>query len=83
MFGFTERQADSILTLQLYRLTNLEITSLQKELDDIIKKIAVLRGILESDKKLVTLIKKELLEIREKYGIDRRSEIQSESYNFV
>ncbi|GAA0398467.1 DNA gyrase subunit A [Paenibacillus motobuensis] len=78
MFGFTERQADSILTLQLYRLTNLEITSLQKELDDIIKKIAVLRGILESDKKLVTLIKKELLEIREKYGIDRRSEIQSE-----
>lgn len=78
MFGFTERQADSILTLQLYRLTNLEITSLQKELDDIIKKIAVLRGILESDKKLVALIKKELLEIREKYGIDRRSEIQSE-----
>ncbi|AZS14906.1 DNA gyrase subunit A [Paenibacillus lutimineralis] len=78
MFGFTERQADSILTLQLYRLTNLEITSLQKELDDIIKKITVLRGILESDKKLVALIKKELLEIREKYGIDRRSEIQSE-----
>jgi len=78
MFGFTERQADSILTLQLYRLTNLEITSLQKELDDIIKKIAVLRAILESDKKLVALIKKELLEIREKYGIDRRSEIQSE-----
>ncbi|NWL87202.1 MULTISPECIES: DNA gyrase subunit A [unclassified Paenibacillus] len=78
MFGFTERQADSILTLQLYRLTNLEITSLQKELDDITKKIAVLRGILESDKKLVALIKKELLEIREKYGIDRRSEIQSE-----
>ncbi|HEY4390196.1 MAG TPA: DNA gyrase subunit A [Paenibacillus sp.] len=78
MFGFTERQADSILTLQLYRLTNLEITSLQKELDEIVKKIAVLRGILESDKKLVALIKKELLEIREKYGIDRRSEIQSE-----
>lgn len=77
MFGFTERQADSILTLQLYRLTNLEITSLQKELDDIIKKIAVLRGILESDKKLVALIKKELLEIRDKYGIDRRCEIQS------
>lgn len=77
MFGFTERQADSILTLQLYRLTNLEINSLQKELDDIIKKIAVLRGILESDKKLVALIKKELLEIRDKYGIDRRCEIQS------
>ncbi|MCM3698019.1 DNA gyrase subunit A [Paenibacillus macerans] len=78
MFGFTERQADAILTLQLYRLTNLEITSLQKELDEIQKKITVLRGILESDKKLVALIKKELLEIREKYGIDRRSVIQDE-----
>lgn len=78
MFGFTERQADSILSLQLYRLTNLEITSLQKELEDIQKKIAVLRGILESDKKLVALIKKEITEIREKYGIDRRSEIQGE-----
>lgn len=78
MFGFTERQADSILTLQLYRLTNLEITSLQKELDDILKKITVLRGILDSDKKLVAVIKKELLEIREKYGIDRRSQIQGE-----
>ena len=33
-FGFTERQADAILTLQLYRLTNLEITSLEKELDE-------------------------------------------------
>lgn len=78
MFGFTERQADSILSLQLYRLTNLEITSLQKELEDIQKKISVLRGILESDKKLVALIKKEITEIRDKYGIDRRSEIQGE-----
>lgn len=38
MFGFSERQADSILTLQLYRLTNLEITTLEKELGDIQKK---------------------------------------------
>ncbi|MDU0328981.1 DNA gyrase subunit A [Paenibacillus sp. 3LSP] len=78
MFGFTERQADAILTMQLYRLTNLEITTLQKELEDIQKKITVLRGILESDKKLIALIKKELLEIRDKYGIDRRSHIQDE-----
>ncbi|MNK06052.1 DNA topoisomerase 4 subunit A [compost metagenome] len=78
MFGFTERQADAILTLQLYRLTNLEITSLQKDLDDLQKKINSLRAILESDKKLTNVIKKELLEIREKYGIDRRSEIQGE-----
>ncbi|MEC0306859.1 DNA topoisomerase 4 subunit A [Paenibacillus sp. GM2FR] len=78
MFGFTERQADSILTLQLYRLTNLEIHSLQKELDELTKKIEGLRAILDSDKKLIAVIRKELLEIREKYGIDRRSVIQEE-----
>ncbi|WP_210090859.1 DNA gyrase subunit A [Paenibacillus turicensis] len=78
MFGFTERQADSILALQLYRLTNLEITALQKDLDELQKKIAVLRGILESDKKLIAVIRKELVEIRDKYGVDRRSVIQDE-----
>ncbi|GAB6990213.1 DNA gyrase subunit A [Paenibacillus pini] len=78
MFGFTERQADSILTLQLYRLTNLEITTLQKELDELNKKIENFRSILESDKKLVALIRKELMEIRDKYGLDRRSTIQGE-----
>ncbi|MGW8825098.1 DNA gyrase subunit A [Paenibacillus lautus] len=78
MFGFTERQADSILTLQLYRLTNLEIHSLQKELDELTKKIEGLRAILDSDKKLIGVIRKELIEIREKYGIDRRSVIQEE-----
>lgn len=78
MFGFSERQADSILTLQLYRLTNLEIHSLQKELDETQDRINKLRGILESDKKLVAVIRKELLEIRDKYGIDRRSAIQEE-----
>lgn len=78
MFGFTERQADSILTLQLYRLTNLEIHSLQKELDELNKKIETLRDILNNDKKLIAVIRKELMEIREKYGIDRRSVIQEE-----
>lgn len=77
-FQFTERQADAILTLQLYRLTNLEITSLEKELHDISKKIAQYRSILENTKKLLKVIKDELIEIREKYGIDRRSSIQSE-----
>ncbi|MEK4527450.1 MULTISPECIES: DNA gyrase subunit A [Paenibacillus] len=78
MFGFTERQADSILTLQLYRLTNLEINSLEKELGELMKKIAQLQSILDSDRKLIGVIRKELMEIREKYGIDRRSAIQGE-----
>lgn len=77
-FGFTERQADAILTLQLYRLTNLEITQLQKELEETNSKIAVLRSILESPRKLLKVIQDELSEIRDKYGIDRRSVIQGE-----
>jgi len=77
-FGFSERQADAILTLQLYRLTNLEIHSLEKELKDIQKRVAYLQGILGSEKKLIGVIVDELTEIRGKYGIDRRSEIQAE-----
>ncbi|MBV6714743.1 DNA gyrase subunit A [Paenibacillus chitinolyticus] len=77
-FGFTERQADAILVLQLYRLTNLEITSLEKELKDVQKTINHLRGILGSMKKLLGVIKDEMNEIRTKYGIERRSDIQNE-----
>jgi len=77
-FEFTERQADAILTLQLYRLTNLEITSIEKELNEAQKSVAYLQGILSSEKKLLGVIKTEIGEIRTKYGIDRRSEIQGE-----
>jgi len=77
-FEFSERQADAILTLQLYRLTNLEINSLQKEHADTMKKINQLRTILNNPKKLLGVIKDELGEIRGKFGIDRRSVIQGE-----
>jgi topoisomerase-4 subunit A len=77
-FGFTERQADAILILQLYRLTNLEIHSIEKELKELQKSIAHLRSILGSEKKLLSVIKTEMTEIRTKYGIDRRSDIQDE-----
>jgi topoisomerase-4 subunit A len=77
-FGFTERQADAILTLQLYRLTNLEITTLEKEMKEVQKTIAALRGILKDNAKLMRVIKNEMAEIRDKYAVDRRSEIQEE-----
>ncbi|REJ18583.1 MAG: DNA gyrase subunit A [Paenibacillaceae bacterium] len=77
-FGFTERQADAILTLQLYRLTNLEITQLTKELRETEKRIAYLKSILASEKKLLGVIKEELSEIRDTYGVDRRSDIRGE-----
>lgn len=77
-FGFTERQADAILALQLYRLTNLELTALVKELNEIQKKVAEYQSILNSERKLLNVIKKELAEIRDRYGIDRRSDVQGE-----
>lgn len=77
-FQFSERQADAILTLQLYRLTNLEITSLEKEHAETLKKIKYLRSILDNNKKLLSVIEKELTEIKTTYEIARRSDIQSE-----
>ncbi|KQO17319.1 DNA gyrase subunit A [Paenibacillus sp. Leaf72] len=77
-FAFSERQADAILTLQLYRLTNLEITSLEKEHKEVMKRIAYLSSILNSNKKLIGVIRDELMEIHAKFGIDRRSDIQGE-----
>jgi topoisomerase-4 subunit A len=75
-FAFTERQADAILQLQLYRLTNLEITSLAKELEDLQKKIREWRDVLASEKKLMNVIKAELAAIRKKFAVPRRSVIQ-------
>ena len=77
-YRFTDRQADAILVLQLYRLTNLEITSLEKELKEIQKLIAYLKSILNSNTKLLSVIKEEMNAIRDKFGTDRRSEIQGE-----
>lgn len=77
-FDFTERQADAILTLQLYRLTNLEITTLEKELKETQKTVEYLQGVLGSVRKLLNVIKSEMTAIRDKYGIARRSEIQGE-----
>ncbi|MEX2415575.1 MAG: DNA gyrase subunit A [Paenibacillaceae bacterium] len=77
-FGFSERQADAILILQLYRLTNLEIGSLTKEMDELHKLINYLRSILASDRKLMSVIKDELAEIRKEFGIARRSSIQGQ-----
>jgi DNA gyrase subunit A len=77
--GLTLRQIDAILELQLYRLTQLSIDELLNELSEIRKKIAEYESILASEKKLRAVIVKELEEVRDKYGDERRTQIVDES----
>src|SRR5262244_29846 len=73
------RQADAILELQLYRLTRLSTEEILKELEEIRGKIAEYESILASDKKLRGVIIKELDEVREQFGDERRTELTDES----
>jgi len=73
--GFTDRQAQAILDLQLHRLTQMEREKIIQELKEIQARIAELKEILASDKKLRAVIVAELKEILKDYGDDRRTQI--------
>ncbi len=77
--GLTLRQVDAILELQLYRLTQLSVDEILNELAEIRKKIAEYEEILASDKKLRKVIVKELEDVRDRYGDERRTAIVDES----
>ena len=77
--GLTLRQIDAILELQLYRLTQLSIDELLNELKLVRERIAEYESILASDAKLRAVIVKELEEVRDKYGDERRTQIVDES----
>ena len=77
--GLTLRQIDAILELQLYRLTQLSIDELLKELEQVRERIAEYESILASESKLRAVIVKELEEVRDKYGDARRTQIVDES----
>ncbi|WP_367297344.1 DNA topoisomerase IV subunit A [Loigolactobacillus coryniformis] len=77
-FQFTEPQAEAIVSLQLYRLTNTDITALQKEQADLDKQIAKLEKILAEPKELGRVLKAQLRQIDHDYGSKRLSEIQAE-----
>ena len=74
-FSLTEIQAQAILDMRLQRLTNLEVVALRQEYAELLKRIAGYKAILASEKKLLGVIKKELLEVREKFADSRRTEI--------
>jgi len=74
-YKLSDRQADAILELRLYQLTGLERDKIEEEYLAVIQKIEELRSILASEKKVYAIIKKELLEIKEKYADKRRTQI--------
>lgn len=74
-YPLSERQTDAILELRLYQLTGLERGKIEAEYLELMKLIEELRSILESEAKLLALIKQELLAMKEKYSSPRRTEI--------
>lgn len=74
-FKLSEIQAKAILAMQLRRLTGLEREAIENELNELIKLIAKLEGILADEKEILKIIKTELLEMKEKYGDERRSQV--------
>ena len=77
-YDFTEKQADAIVTLQLYRLTNTDIVSLQEEMKKLLDTMKNLEAILGDEKVLIKVLKKELKEIKDKYATPRKTEIRDE-----
>lgn len=75
-FALSERQAQAILDMRLRRLTGLERNKIEQEYNDLIAYIAELEAILADEEKLLELVREELTEIKEKFGDDRRTEIQ-------
>lgn len=75
-YAFSEEQAEAIVTLQLYRLTNTDIVTLENEQAELEAKILELRAIINDERTLYNLMKRELREVKKKFGKERRSELQ-------
>ena len=74
-YAFSEQQADEILNLRLYQLTGLEREKIVNEYKELVETINDLRDILAKEQRVFSIIKKELREIRDKYGSPRLTEI--------
>ena len=74
-FNFSEKQSQAILDMRLQRLTGLEVGKVVDEYKEVIKLMTHLKGILESRGQRMSIIKTELLEMKEQYGDQRRTEI--------
>ena len=82
-FGLTEIQANAILEMRLRRLTGLERDKVEAELAELMKQIDELRSILASEEKVLNIIKEEMLEIKNKFGEDRRTHIDMTAIDYI
>ncbi|MFG6120772.1 DNA topoisomerase IV subunit A [Thalassobacillus sp. B23F22_16] len=77
-YDFTEEQAEAIVNLQLYRLTNTDITALEKEAAELRERIAYLEEILADERKLLKVVKSDLKKLKKQYNDERRTKIEAE-----
>ena len=82
-FKLSEIQAKSILDMRLRRLTGLERDKIESELNDLLVEISELKAILASNEKVMAIIKDEMLEIKKKYGDERRTNIDMTAIDFI
>lgn len=82
-FGLDNLQSDAILEMKLRRLTGLEREKIEKELADLLKAIEEYQAILASDERVLNIIKEELLEIKNKYADERRTNIDMTAIEFI
>lgn len=75
-YDFTEEQAEAIVTLQLYRLTNTDVVVLQEEEAELREKIAMLAAIISDERTMYNLMKKELREVKKKFATPRLSTLE-------
>ena len=82
-FGLSEAQSEAILEMKLRRLTGLERDKIEDELKELLSLIDELRSILASEEKVLKIIKDELLEIKDKYGDKRRTDIDMTAIEYI
>ena len=82
-FGLSEIQSNSILEMRLRRLTGLERDKIETELTELLKEIEELKSILASEQKVLNIIKEEMLEIKKKYGDERRTSIDMTAIDYI
>lgn len=78
-YDFSEEQAEAIVTLQLYRLTNTDIVTLQEEEADLRQQITVLEAIIADERTMYNVMKRELREVKKKFATPRLTELQSQA----